>query len=107
VVKSKIDPDSTGFIKFENLKQVMEEKLKDVDTVDDLIALFKKLDKNDDGEIPVPEFKTYMLTLGTKLSPEEIDAMIKEAGGDTSGVIDIQSFCERLCPQPPPEKKKA
>jgi Ca2+-binding EF-hand superfamily protein len=85
----------------------MEEKLKDVDTVDDLIALFKKLDKNDDGEIPVPELETYILTLGTKLSPEEIDAMIKEAGGETSGVIDIQSFCERLCPQPSPEKKKA
>jgi len=93
-------------LKFENLEEIMEEKLKDVDTVDDLFALFKKLDKNDDGEIPVPEFKTYMLTMGSKLAHEEIDAMIKEAGGDTSGVIDIASFCERLCPQPPPEKKK-
>ena len=44
--------------------------------------------------------------MGIKLNAEDIDAMIKEAGGDTTGVIEIQSFCERLCPQPPAEKKK-
>ena len=32
--------------------------------------------------------------------------MIKEAGGDTTGVIEIDSFCDRLCPQPAPDKKK-
>ena len=84
----------------------MEEKLKDVDTVDDLIAMFNKLDKRKNGEIPVPEFKQYMLNMGSKMTAEEIDEMIKEAGGDSSGVIDIQSFCERLCPVVPPEKKK-
>ena len=57
IVSKKIDPQGEGFIKFINLKMVMEEKLRDVDTVDDLIAQFNKLDKNKDGEIPVPEFK--------------------------------------------------
>ena len=105
-VEKQIDPDGEGIIKFANLKLVMEEKLKDVDTVDDLIAQFSKLDKNNDGEIPVPEFKQYMLNMGSKMTAEEIDEMIKEAGGDTTGTIDIQSFCERLCPVIPPEKKK-
>ena len=35
----------------------MEDKLKDVDTVEDLIEQFKHLDKDKDGFIPVPEFK--------------------------------------------------
>ena len=35
----------------------MEDKLKDVDTYDDMILEFKKLDKDKDGEIPAPEFK--------------------------------------------------
>ena len=48
----------------------MEEKLKDVDTVDDLIAQFDKLDKNNDSEIPVPEFKQYMLNMGSKMTSE-------------------------------------
>ena len=48
----------------------MEDKLKEVDTYEDLIEEFKKLDKNDDGIIPAPEFKQYMRNLGNKMTPE-------------------------------------
>ncbi len=98
VCKKKIDPEGTGFILFPNLKLLMEEKLKDVDTKDDLIAQFNKLCPGNDGEIPVPKFKQFMLNLGNGMQPDEIDAMIKEAGGDATGVIEIDSFCDRLCP---------
>ena len=37
LIRKKIDPEGEGFIRFANLKIVMEEKLKDVDTVEDLI----------------------------------------------------------------------
>ena len=107
LTKKKIDPNGSGFITFANLKLVMEEKLKDVDTKDDLIALFNKLAPNNNGEITVPKFRQFMLNLGNGMSAEEIDAMVKEAGADTTGIIEIESFCERLCPVPPPEKKKA
>ena len=53
----QIDPTASGVIRFANLKLVMEDKLKPVDTYDDMILEFKKLDKDDDGRIPVPEFK--------------------------------------------------
>ena len=43
VCKRKVDPEGTGFILFPNLKLLMEEKLKDVDTKDDLIIQFNKL----------------------------------------------------------------
>ena len=35
LVKKQIDPDEEGIIRYENLKLVMEDKLKDVDTFDD------------------------------------------------------------------------
>jgi Ca2+-binding EF-hand superfamily protein len=35
----------------------MEDKLKPIDTYDDMILEFKKLDKDGDGKIPAPEFK--------------------------------------------------
>ena len=38
ICKKKIDPEGPGFILFPNLKLLREEKLKDVDTKDDLIA---------------------------------------------------------------------
>ena len=53
-IRDKIDTDGTGFMNFEKLSQVMEEKLKDTDTVEDLLEQLKKLDKDQDGRIPNP-----------------------------------------------------
>lgn len=68
IVQKQIDPDGEGFIRFANLKLVMEEKLKDTDTVEDLLEEFKHLDKDADGKISTPEFKQYMLNLGIKMT---------------------------------------
>lgn len=68
IVRKQIDPLNEGFIRFANLKLVMEDKLKDVDTYDDLIEQFKKLDKDGDGKIPAPEYKQYMKNMGMKLT---------------------------------------
>ena len=56
-IKQMIDPDGTGFITFARLIVVMEEKLKETDTVEDLMEQLKKLDRDQDGKIPSPEFK--------------------------------------------------
>ena len=56
-IKEMIDPEGTGHITFARLIVVMEEKLKETDTVEDLLEQLKKLDKDDDGKIPSPEFK--------------------------------------------------
>ena len=56
-IKEMIDPEGTGHITFARLIVVMEEKLKETDTVEDLLEQLKKLDKDDDGKILSPEFK--------------------------------------------------
>ena len=77
----------------------MEEKLKDVDTVEDLMDQFKHLDRDKDGFIPIPEFKQYMLNMGTKMTAEDLEEMVKMAGGD--GQVNIEEFCQALCPPKP------
>ena len=57
LTRQQIDPTNEGIIRFAMLEKVMEDKLKDVDTYDDMILEFKKLDKDKDGKIPAPEFK--------------------------------------------------
>jgi Ca2+-binding EF-hand superfamily protein len=42
----------------------MEEKLRDVDTAEDLLEQLKKLDRDRDGKIPSPEFKQFLMNLG-------------------------------------------
>ena len=56
-IKEMIDPEGTGHITFARLTVVMEEKLKETDTVEDLMEQLKKLDRDGDGKIPSPEFK--------------------------------------------------
>ena len=57
IVRQQIDKDGSGVIKFQNLKAVMEDKLKDKDTPEDMISELKHLDRDKDDKIPVPEFK--------------------------------------------------
>ena len=53
----QIDPQHNGFFGFQKLQEIMEEKLKDIDTMEDLIEQLRKLDRDKDGKIPNPEFK--------------------------------------------------
>ena len=91
--RQEIDPLNEGFIRFANLKLVMEGKLKEVDTYEDLIEEFKKLDKDGDGTIPAPEFKQYMKNMGTKMTQEQLDELMKEADGKNEGKVDIEELC--------------
>ena len=103
-LKSMIDPNQTGYMTFARLTIVMEDKLKDQDTVEDLIEQLKKLDKDNDGKIPTPEFKQYMANLGTKMKAEDVDEMVKFADPKNEGSIEIAEFADALCP-PKPDKK--
>merc|ERR1719263_440815 len=97
-VRNMIDPDNTGFITFARLTFVMEDKLKETDTVEDLIEQLKNLDKDHDGKIPAPEFKQYMLNLGNCMTSDEVDDLMKEADPKGEGAVDIAEFADRLCP---------
>eukprot|EP00353_Schmidingerella_taraikaensis_P003336 CAMPEP_0185578310 /NCGR_PEP_ID=MMETSP0434-20130131/12560_1 /TAXON_ID=626734 ORGANISM="Favella taraikaensis, Strain Fe Narragansett Bay" /NCGR_SAMPLE_ID=MMETSP0434 /ASSEMBLY_ACC=CAM_ASM_000379 /LENGTH=157 /DNA_ID=CAMNT_0028196079 /DNA_START=12 /DNA_END=485 /DNA_ORIENTATION=+ len=57
VVRKLVDPEETGQIKYQSLKLVMEDKLKDKDTPEDMMAELRHLDRDKDERIPVPEFK--------------------------------------------------
>ena len=97
-VRKMIDPEGKGYIEFPGLVAVMEEKLKETDTVEDLIAELNKLDKDADGRIPTAEFKQYMMNMGNKMTPEEVDELLKEADPKSEGFINIEEFADRLSP---------
>ena len=82
------------------LVKTMEFKLKPIDTYDDIILYFKKLDKDKDGLIPTPEFKQYMKNMGSKLSAEEIEEMVNICDAKGDGEVNIDEFCQFLCPTP-------
>ena len=94
----KIDPEQTGFMSFERLHEVLEEKLRDVDTLEDLLEQMKRLDRDKDGKIPNPEFKQFVMNLGSKMKLEDAEELMKEADPKGEGVVDIDELAQRLCP---------
>ena len=70
IVQKQIDPAGEGLIRFTNLKTVMEDKLKDKDTAEDMMEELKHLDRDKDDKIPVPEFKQFMSNMGSKMTNE-------------------------------------
>ena len=97
-VRALVDPENKGTFDFAGLQLVMEEKLKEEHTVEDMMNMLKLLDKNDDGEIPTPEFKQYMMNMGNKMNAEEIEELVKEVDPKNDGVINIADMADRLCP---------
>ena len=91
-VTEKIDPDKTGFITWDNLVLVMEDRLKEVDTYEDFVEAFTKLDKDKDGEISAPEYRQMMATMRHKLTEEQIEEMMAEADAKGEGVVNMETF---------------
>ena len=99
----KADPNNEGFFTKEALLAIMEDKLRDPDTVEALIERFKLLDRSGSGKISIPEFKQYMMVLGKKFTEEQVEEMIDAADPKGKGFIDINTFSDYLCP-PKPDK---
>ena len=76
----------------------MEDKLKDKDTAEDMIAELKHLDRDKDERIPVPEFKQFMANMGSKMTNEEIEDLMKEVDVRNDGSIYVDEMAARLCP---------
>ena len=76
----------------------MEDKLKDKDTPADMIAELKHLDKDKDDKIPVPEFKQYMANMGSKMTEEDIEELMKVVDTRGDGYIYLDEMAECLCP---------
>jgi Ca2+-binding EF-hand superfamily protein len=97
-IRKQIDPNGLGYFTFEKLKEVMEEKLRDIDTPKDLLEQLIKLDKDKDGKIPNPEFKQFVMNLGQKMTLEEAEELMAMADPRGDGTVDLEELSQILCP---------
>lgn len=97
-IRKQIDPTGQGYFNFEKLNEVMEEKLRDIDTAEDLLEQLKKLDKDRDGKIANPEFKQFIMNLGQKMTLEEAEELMAMADPRGDGSVDLDELSQALCP---------
>mmetsp|Transcript_10273 Transcript_10273/g.9080 ORF Transcript_10273/g.9080 Transcript_10273/m.9080 type:complete len:226 (+) Transcript_10273:11-688(+) len=102
----KADPNGDGAFTMDGLMSIMEEKLKSTDTVEDLIDHLNILNRRKDGgTIATPELKQFLTTMGMKFNEEEAEELIKEADAKNDGIVNIEAFATKMCPQPKEPKK--
>ena len=74
----EVDKDGSGTIDFKEFLGLMEKKLRENDTEDELIDAFRVFDRDGNGLISAQELRFVMTTAGEKLQEEEIDELIRE-----------------------------
>jgi len=74
----EVDKDGSGTIDFREFLGLMEKKLRENDTEDELIEAFRVFDRDGNGLISAQELRFVITTAGEKLQEEEIDELIRE-----------------------------
>jgi len=92
----EFDLNEDNFIDFNEFLQIIEKRGKYRELEEELFEAFKIFDKEGKGLIPTSEFKHYMLTLGERMTDDDVDEMIKEADPHESGFISYKDFVNKI-----------
>ena len=66
--------------------------------MEDLLEELRKLDRDKDGKIPSPEFKQFLMNLGSKMNLEEVEELMAVADSKGDGSVDIEELAQYMCP---------
>lgn len=95
-VVSELDMEGNGHIDFYDFLVMMCKKRTQAEIHDELMEVLKSMDKDKDGVISAVEVNSIMNNLGLKLSPMELETMLREFDVDGNGEIDFEEFTRIL-----------
>ncbi|MEM7132538.1 MAG: EF-hand domain-containing protein [Chloroflexota bacterium] len=92
----EVDVSRNGEVNFPEFLVMMERKIKDTDSDEEVREAFRVFDKDGNGYIHASELKHVMMNLGKRLTDEEIDKMIKEADLDADSRVNYEEFVKMM-----------
>lgn len=92
----EFDLNEDNLIDFNEFLQIIEKRGKFKELEEELLEAFKIFDKEGKGLIPSSEFRHYMLSLGERMTDDDVDEMIKEADPLDSGFISYKEFVNKI-----------
>ena len=87
----EVDQGGNG-IDLESMYKLVDQKMWDPDTIEQLIEALKCFDDDEDGKIAVPEMRWAMTALGEEMDDKQVDDLIKKADKEGTGYVEILSF---------------
>ena len=88
----EFDPNNTGIITQAHVLTIVNRKMLDSDTIDELIEAMKLFDTDHDGKVTVPEFRWAMTKLGDAFEEQQVDEILKEVDKEGTGFVDVLEF---------------
>ena len=88
----EVDSDGNGKIEFSEFITMMTQKIKTCSYHNEVLQVFKILDKDGSGSISEVELREVMASIGEDVTDEEIREMIHEADTDGSGQVNFKQF---------------
>ena len=95
-LKGEINPHDNGMFDLKEFMSIMKRRSRDKDCDDDLLTIFRIIDKDENNLIGSDELLKYMNSLGHKISEEEAEEMIKEFDSDGDGFCTFKEFVKML-----------
>lgn len=93
---TEFDQMSSNLVNKRTVMKIVDRKLMDTDTIDELVEALKLFDTDKDGRLNASELRWAMTKLGDAMDEGAVDEMIKEVDGDADGYIDILEFA-KIC----------
>jgi len=81
-------------ITFEEFKMALSSDYSAPDTAEEIREAFGVFDRDGEGSVAVSELRHVLLSMGEKLTGEEVDLILKEANVDEDGKIRYEQFVE-------------
>ena len=92
----KYDPSKSNLISKKVVYEIVNKKVIEPDTIEELIEAMKILDYNRDGTIDINELRWAMTRLGDSMEETAVDEMIQmiTEGTDKKDYVEIMDFAE-------------
>ena len=90
------DTTKSNLVTRKTVYEIVDQKVLEPDTIEELVEAMKLLDINKDGTIQISEFRFAMTKLGDAMDETSVDEMVKEIDPDGKGFVDIFEFA-KIC----------
>ncbi|GLI59467.1 hypothetical protein VaNZ11_001350 [Volvox africanus] len=88
----EVDPENRGVVDYKEFEKIMRKDIREYNNEQDLKAAWKVFDKAGQGFVSGAELKHVLTCVGEKLSPTEIEELLKEADPEGTGKVMYDDF---------------